>query len=278
MKLFNLFNLFNVLAIWCASAQIQEAWVARYNGGALSRTNKAVAIAVDQNGDVIVAGSSSRIGSGFDYVTIKYSPTGTALWTNRYASPGNANDELRGMAVDGSGNIFVTGASVTVKYSADGVPLWTAPYAGRALALDTNGNAHVTGFSENDFATVKLNAMGSNVWLTIYDQAGCIDVSHAITVDSGGNVYVAGVSQFICSGPVSTYSRFAVIKYSSSGVQLWATNSPNTQYGSSRIKAVAADDDHGSVYMTGNSSGDYQTYATTKYGSVAEFVGKSGTG
>ena len=61
------------------------------------------------------------------------------LWTNRYNGPGNGYDQAIAMAVDGSGNVFVTGNSVgsggnydyaTIAYSGAGVPLWTNRYNG----------------------------------------------------------------------------------------------------------------------------------------------------
>ena len=62
------------------------------------------------------------------------------LWTNRYNGPGNGNDYATAVAVDGSGNVFVTGYShgssgsyydyATIAYSGAGVPLWTNRYNG----------------------------------------------------------------------------------------------------------------------------------------------------
>jgi len=107
-------------------------WTNRYNGPA-NGDDQATAMAADSSGNVFVAGSSAGSGSGLDYVTIKYSGAGVALWTNVYNGTGNGDDEARGVAVDGGGNVFVTGRSVgtnfgasdyaTIAYSGAGVPL-----------------------------------------------------------------------------------------------------------------------------------------------------------
>jgi hypothetical protein len=91
---------------------------------------------------------------------------GIPLWTNRYDGPGNYLDEAGAVAIDSSGNVFVTGYShgssnfgdldyATIKYSSAGVPLWTNRYDGpenffdhsRAVAVDRSGNVFVTGWS-----------------------------------------------------------------------------------------------------------------------------------
>ena len=87
---------------------------------------------VDGNGNVFVTGVSHEYGSSYDYATIKYSGAGTPLWTNRYNGPGNGDDHPYSMAMDDSGNVFVTGRSeggssgydyATVAYTGAGVPL-----------------------------------------------------------------------------------------------------------------------------------------------------------
>ena len=86
---------------------------------------------------------------------------GTPVWTNYYNGTGNAVDIASAIAVDGGGNVYVTGFStgtgsdigndldyLTIKYSAAGTPLWTKRFSSpggnydrpTALALDGNGN------------------------------------------------------------------------------------------------------------------------------------------
>jgi hypothetical protein len=95
-------------------------WTNRYNG--LGNTNDyAQALAVGNDGTVYVGGYSWGADSFYDYLTIAYSSDGVPLWTNRYNGPTNGYDQAFAMAVDGSGNIYVTGYSqgdcTTVKYA-----------------------------------------------------------------------------------------------------------------------------------------------------------------
>jgi len=148
-------------------------WTNRYNGP-VNSGDAAKAIVADALGNVYVTGWSDS-GIGDDYLTIKYSSAGVPLWTNRYNGPGNGNDVPSAVAVDASGNVYVTGSSggdyATIAYSSAGMPLWTNRYNGPAnyddqahgLGLDRNGNVYVTGMSANtttypyghDYATVK---------------------------------------------------------------------------------------------------------------------------
>jgi uncharacterized delta-60 repeat protein len=137
-------------------------WTNRYDRD--GSDDEPLALAVDASGSVIVTGYSYDNATGYDFVTIKYSNAGVPLWTNRYNGPVDGEDRAQALAVDGSGNVVVTGYSeggssaldyLTIKYSSAGVALWTnrcdasAGYedAAQAVAVDASDNIFVTGFS-----------------------------------------------------------------------------------------------------------------------------------
>ena len=82
------------------------------------------------------------------------------------------------------------------------------------VALDSNGSPHVTGYSPgptsgNDFATIKYDANGNEVWVERYNGPfNGDDQATAIAVDPAGAVYVAGFSK---TSP--TLTELVLIKY-----------------------------------------------------------------
>ena len=249
-----------------------QQWVARYNGPGEDR---AYSIAVDGSGNVYVTGYSSGSGTEHDYATIKYNSSGVQQWVARYNGPGNDNDEANSVAVDGSGNVYVTGFSsglgigvyATIKYNSSGVQQWVSTYNGWAtsLAVDGSGNVYVTGFSAGDYATIKYNSSGVQQWAVRYNGPGNdLDYSRSLAVDGSGNVYVAGTS---LGG--STFGAYATVKYNSSGVQQWASIYSGPGNSNNDAESLALDGS-GNVYVTGSSSagsGTFYDYATIKYNS-----------
>ncbi len=254
-------------------------WVRRYDrsGG----TEDARAIAVDTSGNVYVTGASYS-GTNRDYTTIKYDSTGVQQWVSIYNGTGDGDDYPEAIAVDGLGNVYVTGHSAgsgterdytTIKYNSAGETLWVRRYDGGensydyayAMVVDGAGNVYVTGRSaisgtQYDYATIKYNSTGDTLWVRRYGEAGTGDDAYAIAVDGAGNVYVTGK---IRGGIARDY---ATIKYNSAGDQQWVATYNGIGNSADESYALAVDN-LGNVYVTGMSygSGTDFDYATIKY-------------
>jgi len=265
-----------LVALSMAQAQpSMEVWVQRYNGPG-DADDRAEAILSDTNGNVIVTGYSyGGVGTRHDYLTIKYSSSGVPVWTNRYNGPANGNDYAFAVAIDRTGNVFVTGHSATsssedgnsdmatVAYSSTGALLWTNRYhgpgngsGGNAIATDKNGNVFVAGSSSGiadnyDFVTIAYSGAGSPLWTNRYDGTGnSYDSPRRLAVDKSGNVFVTGSS----SGSPGT-SAFITVAYSNTGVPLWTNRYVGPGNGYDSASAVAVDN-NGKVFVTGSSIGD----------------------
>jgi hypothetical protein len=130
---FQILLLFIFESSFLLQAGVQEAWVTTYNGGLAQGTNRAVALALDSQGNVVVAGSSTGAAGDFDYVVLKYEPSGSLIWSNRYDSPGHGQDEVRAMKIDHHNSVVVCGTAGTVKFRAEGTVEWAIEYPAAAL-------------------------------------------------------------------------------------------------------------------------------------------------
>jgi len=276
-----------LMAFHNSFSQVNQEWVSRYNGTGDS-TDWGYSITCDDSGNVYVTGHSFGIGTSYDYLTIKYNSSGVMQWASRYNVSGNSSDYSVSIAVDGSGNVYVTGRSflnpqgtnsdyATVKYNSSGVLQWSATYNGPgnsydgaySIAIDGEGNVYITGDSYGeqhvtDYATIKYNSAGIQQWVARYNGPGnSYDAANSIKVDILGNVYVTGHSVGI-----ETSYDYLTVKYNSSGVMQWASRY-NGPANSGDFAISITLDDSGNVYVTGNeNNGQDKDYATLKYNSA----------
>jgi uncharacterized delta-60 repeat protein len=267
----------------------QEQWVARYNGPS-GFVDEANAITIDASGNIYVTGESMNENFDPDYTTIKYDPAGQEQWLARYNSPGSFEDVARAIAVDASGNVYVTGTTrtsgnnwdyATVKYNSGGQQQWVAIYNGPgndddeaiAIAVDGSGNVYVTGFSigtsypDFDYATIKYDSSGQQQWVARYNGPGeGVDSATGIALDGSGNTYVTGAS----TGASGDYD-YATVKYDSTGQEQWAVRYNGPASGDDSASAIAVNGSS-NVYVTGGSSGinTFSDYATIKYNSAGQ--------
>jgi uncharacterized delta-60 repeat protein len=270
-----------------------QQWEAIFASPGFDVGGQAHDLALDEAGNVYITGSIS-LQNATDYATIKYNTNGKQQWAATYDGPGNASDVAFAIGVDNNGNVYVTGSSAidntdyaTIRYNAAGVQKWLKRYNGannnttgggpdvaNALAIDKNGNVHVTGgFTSlntgTDYATFKYNKNANRIWKKTYNgPATGPDQASAITLDAKGNVYVTGTSH----GGGATGGDYATVKYDEDGNTRWEKRYNGPGNFTDQATAVAVDDE-GNVYVTGASwgSGTFSDYATIKYDKNGNF-------
>ncbi len=251
---------------WSAIFNTPQNWI-----------DDANAIAVDNTGNVYITGSVVKDAPfEYDYLTAKFNTSGVLQWFVTYNGTANGVDMAKDIAVDASGNVYITGSShgqkgnlyiintfadyVTIKYNTNGVQQWVARYNAfnqgddaRSLALDAAGNVYVTGRSaaangNQDWATIKYSNAGIFQWSQRFTgPGGGTDDATTIAVDGSGNAIVAG-NTFTSAGKINTLA----IKYNSSGAQQWQAiyNAGTNDLGQSM-----ALDHNGNVYVSAESYG-----------------------
>lgn len=184
-------------------------------------------VAVDGSGNAYITGYTlGNLGGpsagSWDVFLSKYDASGTMLWMRQTGTP--AYEYAVGVAVDGSGNAYITGQTndslggpnaggydvFLAKYNASGTPLWTRQAGtstnegGVGVAVDSAGNAYISGYSGgslgglnagyDDYYLAKYNTAGALIWT---HQAGTVanDGAAGVAVDGTGNVYLTGYTE-----------------------------------------------------------------------------------
>jgi hypothetical protein len=213
------------------------AWAKNFGGaGAIANTQ---GVAVDSSGNVYLSGdflindlttpALTKIGRQ-DGFTLKLDSGGATTWAKSFGGS-LADVTARGLALDGSGNVYFSGyletASLTTptvtkigtrdalafKLDSSGNTTWAknfggsgASATGRGIAVDSTGNVYLSGFFRTAHLTIpaltrigtqdafalKLNSSGATTWAKNFGGSGATATGSSLALDSVGNVYLGG--------------------------------------------------------------------------------------
>ncbi|MEE9167490.1 MAG: SBBP repeat-containing protein, partial [Candidatus Neomarinimicrobiota bacterium] len=277
----------------------------------------AMSLALDTSGNAYVTGytnstdfpttsgayDTSHNGSQ-DVFIAKLNSTGTSLIYSTFLG-GNSNDLGQSLALDTSGNAYVTGYTnstdfpttsgaydtshngaydvFVAKLNSTGTGLTYSTFLGGSgvdwglsLALDTSGNSYVSGYTESssfpttsgayqtsfggprDVFVTKLNSTGTSLIYSTFLKGSTTDTGRSLAVDSSGNAYVTGSTQSTDFGTTSAAydttlfgtADVFVAKLNSSGSGL--VYSTLVGGGSNEVGYSLALDASGNVYVTGD--------------------------
>ncbi|MFZ8847276.1 MAG: SBBP repeat-containing protein, partial [Candidatus Hydrothermia bacterium] len=256
-------------------------WATYYGGSDVDGANS---ISTDANGNVFVVGwtrstnfPTQDIGGGAYYQSnnagfsdafiLKFNNSGIRLWATYYG--GSSSDFAKSISTDANGNVFVVGYTISTNFP-------TYDLGGGAYfdgTCGTDGNCNYDGsYYYYDAFILKFNNSGIRLWATYYGGSNS-DEAESISTDANGNVFVVGGTystdfptynpggdayyQGTCGG-CSNYSDAFILKFTNSGVRLWAT-----YYGGSNIDYALSisTDANGNVFVVGRTrSTNFPTY------------------
>lgn len=209
--------------------------------------DKGMGIALDASGNIYTVGSFSVTvdfdpGAGVinltslgltDIFVLKLDPSGNFMMAQRKG--GRTNDAANGIALDASGNIFITGT-----------------FSGQS---GNPGDEWVSIKGTPDAFVSKLNAAGTFLWSKLFGDVGN-DYGKSITVDAAGNIYTTGsFSGYAGISPGTFYvvsagkSDAFILKINADGTISWFKNLGGTEDDFGNSIAV---DGTGNVFTTGS--------------------------
>lgn len=196
--------------------------------------------------DTIIFGSipvKNKFYTKDDVFIVKFNSSGNAVWAK--GAGGNMYDYGRSIAVDGSGNVYVTGAFQ-----------WSMTIGGITLESDDHSNG-----SHNDIFLAKYGPDGNFLW-AVNAEGSVADMPESVTTDAQGNVYITGYfnsrtltfgTHVITNTNAGSASEFIpndifLAKYDANGNCIWAKSAGGDYADEGSAVKVSTD---GSVYLTG---------------------------
>ena len=227
-------------------------------------------IAMDSSNNIYVAGTYYTGGvsnNNRNWLIMKLNNSGSLTWAREMTA--SSTDLVTGIAVDSSGNVFVSGYNFSnqagiVKYNTSGTFQWHRKLDGTSweysggVAVDSSGNSYVlyhsgssgsNDTSNGNMVIAKYNSSGTVVWQRtigdgLYQEFGFN--SNSIAIDSSNNIYI-----FVATNsPEAAGDRdYLIAKYNDSGSIQWQRLLGGADRENSYGISV---DNSGYIYITGD--------------------------
>lgn len=241
-------------------------------------------VATDNNGNSYILGSytAGSWPTQRDYIYLqRFDSTGNPLWTKQFTIP-VANDRTlltaNAIAIPPKDNNFIfilfekayypyQNRQVFIrKYNLSGGLIWeklvsanSSPYAARPnLATDANGDIYVAAnsvaYQRWNTSLIRLNAQGIAKWTVPLFPTSSTQLAyvHALAADTGGNMYITGITRGNLVGENKGYDDVFLRKYGPNGTVLWTRQfgTDSSDYGNDLSVDTA-----GNIYIVGSSMG-----------------------
>ncbi len=278
--------------------------VLQWTQGIQTGTNDYVnAVAVDSAGNIYIGGQTQdAVTNNSDAFIAKYSSSGSRTWLQalKATSGGGGLAQVNDLAVDSSGNLYVTGLTANSgsanfdafvgKYSTNnagrqwfnrvGTPNSNAWDEGYGIAVDATGSVYISGRTEGnlggvnagsyDAFLIKYSGTGAQQWIRQFGSSSS-DYGYGVAVDASGNAYVTGYTGGNLGGTGSGAGYLT--SFSSTGTRRWTTQFGGTLPTDANAVKV---DGAGNIYVAGRSQ---NAFGSTSYGTWdAYFLRFNGSG
>ncbi len=242
------------------------AWMRSWDGAAHG-DDAAVAVAVTSGGQAYAAGHTTAAAGGTDALVLKYGAGGTLGW--KYILSTSNDDAARDVALDASGNVYVTGVkgatgaatgqAFLLKLTANGKKAWerqadeTATSAQGEHVVVRAGAVFVAGPETTASGTgefgAKFSPSGDPLWTAHKSFTGLTTVRD-MAVDSDGHMVIVGTDT--PAGPAVPPTFGTIVKLGNGGAELWSNEFSGFWNGpySAEFQTVITDG-RGRVYVGG---------------------------
>ena len=247
----------------------QVLWEQTFAGTAGSN-DYGLAVILDNNQNVLVAGVVTTNNQTTDIALLKYSPSGSLLWSSIIDGGNNSFDIVTALATDANNNIFLVGGTISStsqsdwyisKFNSNGTQTWNTSYdyvnlheLPISIEIIDNGNISVAGFSNSannvwDFTSLNFSGTNGSILSEEREEIPDLSISDAIsiTTDNNNNIYIAGST----TGFIDANQNIQLVKINNNFDVEWIKEI-DAEGLEDKSKSIATDNE-GNIIVAGNS-------------------------